>query len=83
VPQVKVGEYVAKSREVNVPDQPAAMVYWPKSVLNTDPESDPAERVHPTLHAPSNYLRARLDLECINRWETLLYARAEGSPLAW
>jgi hypothetical protein len=67
VAQVKAEEFVAKSREVDVPDRPAAMAYWPKSVLDMDPESDLTERMHPTVRAPSNYLRTRLDLERINR----------------
>ena len=64
---MKAEEFVAKSREVDVPHQPVAMAYWSKSVLDMDPESDPVARMHPTVRAPSNYLRARLDLEGINR----------------
>jgi len=66
---VKAGvlEYVAKSQEVGAPDRPVAMVYLSKSVLDTDSDNHTAERVHPMLHAPSNYLRVPLDVERVNR----------------
>ena len=52
---------MAKSWAVDVRDQPAAMAYWPKSVLDMDSESDPVERMHPTVRAPSSYLRKTLN----------------------
>ena len=79
--QVKVGEYVTQSQEVDELDWPAPTVYRSKLGLDTDFESDPAERMHPTLCAPSNYLRARLKYGTYQSMRDMLYARAEGSPL--
>jgi hypothetical protein len=52
-----VSEYVAKTQVSGAPNWRDTVVWPSRSVQGTDPEKGLVERLRPTVHTPSNYLK--------------------------